>query len=101
VKILRDTFELAKAAAKESEVPLLLVGDRGLITDVMVVGSIGLSERTVITVGMHRYGKVITKYDPFPNQGCNLVEEGGRWRFVDECGDEIIVGIIESPEEKN
>jgi hypothetical protein len=97
VKILRDTFELAKAAAKESEVPLLLVGDRGLITDVMV----GLSERTVITVGMHRYGKVITKYDPFPNQGCNLVEECGRWRFVDECGDEMIVGIIESPEEKN
>jgi hypothetical protein len=38
VKILRNTFKRSKAAAKESEVPLWLVGDRGIITDVMVVG---------------------------------------------------------------
>ena len=94
MQILGDAFELAKAAARDSEVRLYLVGDRGVITDVLI-GGFDDTERCMIPVGMHRYGKVITAHDPFRGPGCNLLEEGGRWRFVDDCGDEVQVEVVE------
>ena len=36
MKITRDAFDLATAAANDSEVPLWLVGDRGIITEILV-----------------------------------------------------------------
>ncbi len=109
MKITRDIFELATAAAKESEVPLFLVGDRGIITDVVVAltgGSGSLSYYLsggwppvlpgLIQVGMHYYGKVITRSDPYLTPGCNLLEKDGQWRFVDEDGCEMPLEIVES-----
>jgi hypothetical protein len=109
VKILRDTFELAKAASRDSEVPLWLVGNKGVITDVVLsawpeskfAATCGLINRdggyltTGITPGQFHYGKVITKNDRVLADCLNLVEEDGKWRFVDDFGDELPVEIVE------
>jgi hypothetical protein len=49
----------------------------------------------------HRYGKVITKCDRLPDQGCSLDEKDRGWCFVDECGDVMAVEAVDSQEEKN
>jgi hypothetical protein len=99
VKILRDTLELAVAAGKESETALWLVGDRDVITDV-VVAYADDPERCAIPVGMHRYGNVVSKGYPFRGPGYNLIVDDGGWRFVDDCNDEVAVEVVDSPEEK-
>ena len=98
MKIRRDTLELALATAKDSEVPLWLAGDEGVITDV-VIACYDDAERCAIPFGMLRYGKVVTKHDPFRGPGCNLIVEGNRWRFVDDCGDPVTVDLLEPPGE--
>ncbi len=110
MKILRETFELAKAAAKDSEVPLWLVGNKGLITDIVLSpwsASKGMAAinglnhmdgdymTTGITPGQFRYGKVITRDDRVLEDCLNLVEKNGEWRFVDDFGDEMPVEIVE------
>lgn len=110
MKILRDTFELAKAAAKESEVSLWLVGNKGVITDVVpsprlgspeiaatyIFNNRGLDRVTLgMTQGQFRYGKVITKNDRVLEDCLNLVEADGKWRFVDDFGDELPLEIVE------
>ncbi|MGA9139765.1 MAG: hypothetical protein WBZ29_06050 [Methanocella sp.] len=113
MKILRETLELARVTAKESEVPVWLVGRNGAIREILVIPTaisgpqltmsrLNSYDRSsddtpfMIPVGMHRYGKVLTEYDPFPDTGYNLVEKDGRWRFVDEAGDDLSVTVVES-----
>jgi hypothetical protein len=112
VKILRGTFELAKAASRDSEVPLWLVGNKGLITDIVLspwpagkfATTYSLKYRdgdyttTGITPGQFRYGKVITKNDRVLEDCLNLVEADGEWRFVDDFGDKMPVEIVEQEE---
>lgn len=110
MKILRGTFELAKAASRDSEVPLWLVGNKGLITDIVLSpwsAINGMAEinglnhmhgdymTTGITPGQFRYGKVITRNDKVLEDCLNLVEENGKWRFVDDFGEEMPVEIGE------
>jgi hypothetical protein len=122
VKILRDTFELAKAAAEDSEVPLWLVGNKDTITDIVLspwsaekgmaainghIPGDGEYMTTGITPGQFCYGKVITRNDRILEDCLNLVEEKGEWRFVDDFGEEVRVEIVEqegddeTAEEKN
>jgi len=67
MKIEREAYETATAAGMESEVPLLLIGDKGVITDVLVVPCMDSADYTmtrlkyITPMGMHRYGKVITR----------------------------------------
>jgi hypothetical protein len=113
VKILRGTLELAKAASRDSEVPLWLVGNKGVITDVVlsawpagkaVVRTYDLGRgdgdfsMMGITPGQFRYGKVITKKDTVLEDCLNLVEENGEWCFVDDFGDELPLEIVEEEE---
>ncbi len=105
MKITEDAFEMAKAAAKESEVPLWLVGEKGTITDVMIAPgqqefdtSAGMLPN-MMPAGVRRYGKVITKDDKSLEPGYNLVEENDEWKFVDEDGKPLPVSIVSSADE--
>jgi hypothetical protein len=40
MKILREALELARVAAKESEVPIWLVGSKGIIREILVVPTV-------------------------------------------------------------
>jgi len=106
MKIEREAYETATAAGSESEVPLLLVGDKGIITDVLVVPCMDSADysltrlKYLIPMGVHRYGKVITKNDNNPGPGLNLIEEGGRWKFIDMDKNEVPVEVIEGPPRK-
>jgi hypothetical protein len=105
MKITEDAFEMAKAAAKDSEVPLRLVGEKSTITDVMI--SPGRQEfdtsagmlPSMMPAGIRRYGKVITKDDKDLEPGYNLVEESGDWKFVDAEGKELPVRVVKSEDE--
>jgi hypothetical protein len=105
MKITEDAFEMAKAAAKDSEVPLWLVGEKSTITDVMI--SPGRQEfdtsagmlPSMMPAGIRRYGKVITKDDKDLEPGYNLVEEKGDWKFVDADGKELSVRVVKSEDE--
>lgn len=96
MKILKGALEMARAAAQDSEVPLWLVGDGGLVTDV-VIANFASYRRCMIPVGMHRYGKVITKLDRTLEPGLNLVGKNGEWRFVDEDGAPVPVDVVDIP----
>lgn len=106
MQIEREAYETAVAAGKESEVPLLLIGDRSVITDVLVVPCMDSADYTmtrlkyITPMGMHRYGKVITKNDTKLGPGLNLIEEGGRWKFIDMDRNEVEVEIVEGPPRK-
>jgi hypothetical protein len=101
MKIERDAYEMAVAAGKESEMPLLLIGDNGIITEVMIIPCFDSSDysltnlKYIIPMGIHRYGKVITKNDDKLGPGLNLKEEDGKWKFINMDGDEVQVEIIE------
>jgi hypothetical protein len=106
MKITEDAFEMAKASAKDSEVPLWLVGDRSTITDVMIAPeqqdfdtSAGMLP-SMMPAGIKRYGKVITKNDKDLEPGYNLVEKDGAWKFVDVQGKELPVEIVKSKDDK-
>lgn len=106
MKIMRSALEMAVASAKESEVPLILVGAHGVITDVMISPkesefdtSAGMLP-SMLPAGIRRYGKVIIKVDDELLPGYNLIEKDGQWVFVDEDGKELAVDTIEDPEEK-
>jgi len=102
MKITADALEIAKASAKESEVPLILVGEKSVITDVMISPdqiAFDTSARQMVNMlpaGVRRYGKVLTKNDKDLEPGYNLIEEGGTWKFVDENGNDATVQVIES-----
>jgi hypothetical protein len=105
MKITEDALEMAKAAAKESEVPLWLVGEKSTITDVMISPeqqsfdtSAGMLP-SMMPAGVRRYGKVLTKDDRDLEPGYNLVEENGTWKFVDEDGKELPVTVVKSADE--
>lgn len=105
MKITEDAFEMAKASAKESGVPLWLVGEKSTITDVMIAPkrqefdtSAGMLPG-MMPAGIRRYGKVITKDDKYLEPGYNLVERDGAWKFVDENGDELPVRVVKSEDE--
>ena len=105
MKITEDAFEMAKAAAKESEVPLWLVGEKSTITDVMIAPgrqdfdtSAGMLP-SMMPAGVRRYGKVITKDDRDLEPGYNLVEQDGAWKFVDENGKALSVRVVKSEDE--
>lgn len=105
MKILREAYETAVAAGKESEVPLLLVGDKGVITEVLVLPCIDPADysmtrlRYIVPMGIHRYGKVITKNDTKLGPGLNLIEEDGKWKFIDMDKNDVAVEIIEGEPE--
>jgi hypothetical protein len=101
MKIEREAYETAIAAGKESEMPLLLIGDKGTITDVMVIPCFDSADwsmtklRYIMPMGVHRYGKVITKNDRALGPGLNLIEEDGRWKFIDMDKNEVQVEVVE------
>ena len=101
MKIIREAYETAIAAGKESEVPLLLVGDNGVINEVMVVPCFDSADwsmtklRYIVPMGIHRYGKVITKNDNSLGPGLNLIEENGAWKFIDMDKNDVEVEIID------
>jgi hypothetical protein len=103
LKIVREAYETAIAAGKESKVPLLLVGDNGIIEEVLVVPCFDSADwsmtklRYIVPMGIHRYGKVITKNDSNLGPGLNLIEENGVWKFIDMDRNEVAVEIIEDP----
>jgi hypothetical protein len=105
MKITEEALEMAKAAAKESGVPLWLVGEKGTITDVMIAPrpqdfdtSAGMLP-SMMPAGVRRYGKVITKDDKYLEPGYNLVELDGVWKFIDENGSELHVRVVKSEDE--
>jgi hypothetical protein len=105
MKITKDALEMARAAAKESEVPLWLVGEKSTITDVMIAPerrdfdtSAGMLP-SMMPAGVRRYGKVITKNDKDFEPGYNLIEENGAWKFVDEDGKPLSVRVVSSEDE--
>jgi hypothetical protein len=101
MKIEREAYETAMAAGRDSEMPLVLTGDKGVITGVVVVPCFDSADYSmtrlsyIMPMGVHRYGKVITKNDKALGPGLNLVEEGGRWRFVDMDGNEVQVEVVD------
>ena len=101
MKIEREAYETAVAAGKDSEMPLLLIGDKGVITDVMVVPCMDSADYTmtrlryIVPMGVHRYGKVITKNDKNLGPGLNLIEENGTWKFLDMDKNEVEVEVVE------
>lgn len=105
MKITQDALEMAKAAAKDSEVPLWLVGNKSVITDVMIAPSPGEFDTSagmlpgMMPAGIRRYGKVITKIDRDFEPGYNLVVENDTGKFLDENGKEIPVRVVESADE--
>ena len=106
MKITEDALEMAEAAAKESEVPLWLVGEKSTITDVMIAPkrqdfdtSAGMLP-SMMPAGVRRYGKVITKNDRELEPGFNLVEQDGAWKFVDENGRELYVRVVPSEDDR-
>ncbi|HMK47328.1 MAG TPA: hypothetical protein VK436_11950 [Methanocella sp.] len=106
MKITSDALEIAKASAKDSEVPLILVGEKGVITDVMISPdqiAFDTSARQMVNMlpaGVRRYGKVITKNDQDLEPGYNLIEENNAWKFVDEDGKDTTVQVIDSGEDQ-
>lgn len=106
MKIERDAYEMAVAAGKDSEMPLLLIGDKGVITDVMVVPCMDSADYTltrlryIIPMGVHRYGKVITKNDTQLGPGLNLIEQDGAWKFIDMDKNEVPVEVVEGAPRK-
>ena len=100
MKITVDAYEMAVTAAKEADVPLILVGSKGLITDVMVSPresefdtSAGMLP-SMMPAGIRHYGKIITKTDSELEAGYNLIEENGQWKFVDDHGRDVRVDIV-------
>ncbi len=107
MKITEDALEMAKATAKDSEVPLWLVGEKGTITDVLIAPerqdfdtSAGMLP-SMMPAGVKRYGKVLTKNDKDLEPGYNLVEENGAWKFVDEYGKELSVRVVKSEDDSS
>ncbi len=106
MQIEREAYETAVAAGSESEMPLLLIGDKGVITDIMVVPCMDSADysltrlKYIMPMGVHRYGKVITKNDKNLGPGLNLIEEGGRWTFIDMDKNEVEVEVVEGPPRK-
>ncbi len=105
MKITEEALEMAKASAKDSEVPLWLVGDKSTITDVMIAPerqefdtSAGMLP-SMMPAGIRRYGKVITRDDKDLEPGYNLIEEDGNWKFVDENGKELPVQVVMSKDD--
>jgi len=107
MKIEREAYETAVAAGKDSEMPLLLIGDNGIITEVMVVPCFDSADYTltklkyIIPMGIHRYGKVITKNDDKLGPGLNLIEENGMWKFRDMDGNDVEVEVVEGAPRKD
>jgi hypothetical protein len=105
MKIEREAYEMAVAAGGESEMPLLLIGDKSVITDVMVIPCFDSADWSmtklsyIMPMGIHRYGKVITKNDKALGPGVNLIEEDGRWKFIDMDKNEVPVEIVEGKDE--
>jgi len=105
MKIEREAYETAIAAGKESEMPLMLIGDKGVITDVMVIPSCDPADwsltrlRYIIPMGVHQYGKVVTKNDKTLGPGVNLIEEDGTWKFIDMEKNEVQVDIVDIKDE--
>jgi hypothetical protein len=105
MKIEREAYETAIAAGKDSEMPLLLIGDRGVITDVMVIPCFDSADWSmtklsyIMPMGVHRYGKVITKNDKALGPGVNLIEEDGRWKFIDMDKNEVPVEVVDTGDE--
>lgn len=103
MKIEREAYETAVAAGKDSEMPLLLVGDKGVITEVMVIPCFDSADwsmtrlRYIVPMGIHRYGKVITKNDEAPGPGVNLIERDGKWKFIDMDRNEVEIEIVDGP----
>ena len=107
MKITADALEMAKASARESEVPLILVGERSVITDVMIAPDPKAYDTSagqlisMLPVGIRRYGKVVTKASQDLEPGYNLIEdENGNWKFVDEDGKEVHVPVVESADDR-
>ena len=105
MKITEDALEMARAAAKDSEVPLWLVGEKSTITDVMIAPerqefdtSAGMLP-SMMPAGVRRYGKVITKGDRQLEPGYNLIADEDSWQFVDENGNPLSVRVVASADE--
>jgi hypothetical protein len=101
MKITREALEMAIAAAGDSKMPLILTGQKSVITDVVIDRSYCKFDTWAATfpselpVGMRRYGKVITKADSEPGPGYNLVVDESSYRFLDPDGKEVNIEILE------
>ncbi len=101
MKITEDALETAIAAAKESEVPLILAGEKGVITDVVIdqanmqfdtwAGQLPIGG---LAAGTWRYGKVITRDDHDLGAGYNLVVDESGYKFLDPDGKKVRVRVI-------
>jgi hypothetical protein len=106
MKIEREAYEMAVAVGKDSEMPLLLIGDKGVITDVMVIPCMDSADYTmtrlryIVPMGVHRYGKVITKNDTQLGPGLNFIEQDGAWKFIDMDKNEVPVEVVEGEPRK-
>jgi len=107
MKITEEALEMARAAAaKESEVPLWLVGEKSTITDVMIAPErhdfdtpAGMLPG-MMPAGVRRYGKVITKNDRYLEPGYNLIVADDGYRFVDEDGKELYVRVVKPDDDR-
>jgi len=106
MKITEDALEMARAAAKEAEVPLWLVGEKSTITDVMVAPeqqefdtSAGMLP-SMMPASIRRYGKVITKADGDLEPGYNLIVSDDAYKFVDEDDKELYVRVVKSDDDR-
>lgn len=106
MKITADALEMAKASARESEVPLILVGERSVITDVMIAPDPKAYDTSagqlisMLPVGIRRYGKVVTRASQDLEPGYNLIEVDGEWKFLDGDGKEVHVPVVESADDR-
>jgi hypothetical protein len=100
MKISRSAYEVAMASAGEADVPLILTGSKGLITDVTVSPSPEIDTSagmlpSMMPAGLRRYGKVVTKNDEELEAGYNLIKKDDQWVFVDEDGSPQQVEIVD------
>jgi hypothetical protein len=101
MKITRETLEMAIAAAGDSKMPLILTGQKSVITDVVIdrlyckFDTWAATFPSELPVGMRRYGKVITKADSELGPGYNLVVDENGYRFLDPDGNEVKIEILE------
>lgn len=102
MKITRGALETAVAAAGDSKMPLILTGHKSVITDVVIDQSYCKFDTWVarfpseLSIGIRRYGKVITRADKELSPGYNLVVDEKGYKFLDQDGKEVEVGVLEA-----
>ena len=101
MKITREALEMAIAAAGDSKMPLILTGQKSVITDVVIDKSYCKFDTwatrfpSELPFGIRRYGKVFTKKDRELGPGYNMAVDENGYRFLDPDGKEVKIEILE------